>query len=267
MKKYLFILSMATVMLSSRLFAQDGKEASSSTQANNPLANMTALNFHNYYIPRLTDAPKEAYLNNSWVRFAKPISEGKWLLRVSAPLNTTGIPNSADGTVNSINGLGDVNAFMSYNFISKSTATVGIGPNLTAPTATETALGTGKWQGGFAMVAFIAKSAIFQFGGLVTWQASFAGDSDRPGTNVAAIQPFYFWQLGKGTYLRGSPIWAFDFKNDAFSVPLGLGIGKVVKVENTMFNLFIEPQYSMLHAGTQPQFQLFTGINLQFMGK
>lgn len=246
--------------------AQDAGKKGSAAQANNPLANMTAINFHNYYIPRLTDAPKDAYLNNAWVRFAKPISEGKWLLRVSAPLNTTGVPNPADGSVNAINGLGDINAFMSYNFISKPSATIGIGPNITAPTATETALGTGKWQGGFAMVAFVAKSAVFQFGGLLTWQASFAGDSDRPGTNIAAIQPFYFWQLGGGTYLRGAPIWGFDIKNDAFSVPLGLGIGKVVKVENTVFNLFIEPQYSLLHAGTQPQFQLFTGINMQFMG-
>ncbi|GGF47095.1 hypothetical protein [Echinicola rosea] len=254
------------VLLSVEVYGQKSGASQSAAQANNPLANMTAINFHNYYIPRLTDAPKDAYLNNSWVRFAKPIAEGKWLLRVSAPLNTTGIPDPVDGSVNSINGLGDVNAFMSYNFVSKPTATVGIGPNITAPTATETALGTGKWQGGFAMVAFIAKSAVFQFGGLVTWQASFAGDSNRPGTNVAAIQPFYFWQLGKGAYIRGAPIWAFDFKNDAFSVPLGLGVGKVVKVENTVFNLFIEPQYSMIHAGTQPQFQLFTGINLQFMG-
>jgi len=47
-------------------------------------------------------------------------------------------------------------------------------------------------------------------------------------------------------------------------MPLGLGMGKVVKTGNTVFNLFIEPQYTMLHKGVQPQFQVFTGINLQF---
>lgn len=233
-------------------------------KANNPLADMTALNFHNYYIPKLTDAPDDAYMNNAWIRFAKPFSDGKLLLRISAPINTLGLP-SGNGSINSTNGLGDINAFLSYNFVSESSKTIGVGPLLVAPTATETELGTGKWQGGFAFVAFIANSPTFQFGGLVTWQASFAGDSDRPDTSLAALQPFYFWQLGKGTYLRGAPIWVFDLKNSTFHVPLALGIGKVVKVNNTVFNLFVEPQYSILHKGTQPQVQIFTGINLQFM--
>jgi hypothetical protein len=85
--------------------------------------------------------------------------------------------------------------------------------------------------------------------------------------NEAVVQPFYFWQLGKGTYLRGAPIWAFDMENDSYSTPLALGIGKVVKTGNTVFNLSVEPQYSVLHKGTQPQFQVFTFINLQFINK
>ena len=37
-----------------QLKAQD--DGDDNAQANNPLANMTALNFHNYYVPKLTDA-------------------------------------------------------------------------------------------------------------------------------------------------------------------------------------------------------------------
>ena len=256
------ILCLAVLILSAMHLV--GQDADKAAQANNPLANMTALNFQNYYTPTLTDAPEDAYLNTAWIRFAKPFANGKLLVRLSQPLTTVAFP-TADGTVNAVNGLGDFNAFVSYNFISKPTATVGIGPNITMPTATESVLGSGKWQGGFAFVAFIAKSPVFQFGGLITWQASFAGDQNRPNTNLAAVQPFYFWQIGSGTYLRGAPIWVFDIENDAYSTPLALGIGKVVKVGNTVFNLFIEPQYAVLHQGTQPQFQVLTGINLQFM--
>ena len=263
MKKSVLLL---LVIFSSSLFsnAQEKKEAPSAAQANNPLANMTALNFHNYYTPKLTNASDEAYMNNTWVRFAKPFASGKLLLRVSAPITTVGTPDLL-GNVQTTNGLGDINGFMSYNFVSKPTATVGIGPLVTAPTAAYDVLGTGKWQGGLAFVAFIAKSPVFQFGGLITWQASFAGDENRNNTNNAAVQPFYFWQLGKGTYLRGAPIWYFDIENESFNVPFALGIGKVVKVNNTVFNLFIEPQYTLLHQGTQPQVQIFTGINLQFL--
>ncbi len=259
-----FLLLFGILIASISVFSQEKKESPGAAQANNPLANMTALNFHNYYTPKLTNASDEAYMNNTWVRFAKPFASGKLLLRVSAPITTVGTTDLL-GNVQTTNGLGDINAFISYNFVSKPTATVGIGPLVTAPTAAYDALGTGKWQGGLAFVAFIAKSPIFQFGGLITWQASFAGDKNRNNTNNAAVQPFYFWQLGKGTYLRGAPIWYFDIENEAFNVPFALGIGKVVKVNNNVFNLFIEPQYTLLHQGTQPQVQIFTGINLQFL--
>ncbi|WP_206604231.1 hypothetical protein [Aquimarina sediminis] len=244
------------------VMGQESQE-NNSTQANNPLANMTALSFHNYYIPKLTDTSSDAYLNTSWVRFAKPLANGKLLFRFSVPLSTIAFATNT-GSINSENGLGDINAFLSYSFVSTSTTTLGIGPSITAPTASDDILGTGKWQGGLTFVAFLANSSQFQWGGLVTWQTSFAGDHDRSSTNNAAIQPFYFWQLGKGTYLRGAPIWFFDFKNDNYHVPFALGIGKVVQIGKTTCNLFIEPQYSMLHNGIQPQFQLFTGINLQF---
>mgnify|MGYP001826868763 CR=1 FL=1 len=246
-------------------FAQESAEETMK-KANNPLADMTALNFHNYYVPKLSDAPSDAYLNNAWIRFAKPMAGGKLLMRISMPISTVALPDRFGG-VSSTSGLGDVNAFLSYNFVSESNKTMGVGPLLVAPTASEAILGSGKWQAGFAFVAFIANSPTFQFGSLITWQTSFAGESDRNDTNLGAFQPFYFWQLGKGTYLRGAPIWVFDFENEAFHVPIALGIGKVVKVDRTVFNLFIEPQYSILTKGTQPQFQLFTGINLQFLKK
>ncbi len=230
------------------LNAQSNEEqASDAAQANNPLANMTALNFHNYYMPKINNASNDTYMNNTWVRFAKPFVDGKFLLRVSAPINTIGTPVTAFGTVETTNGLGDINAFLSYNFISKPTATVGIGPLIGVPTATDDVLGAGKWQGGLAFVAFIAKSPIFQFGGLITYQASFAGDEDRSNTNMAAVQPFYFWQLGKGTYLRGAPIWLFDFENEAYCVPLALGIGKVVNLGGTVFNLLVSKLVKTMH--------------------
>ncbi|WP_205589273.1 hypothetical protein [Mesonia aquimarina] len=117
----LFVLALCYV----HVFAQEENEdkpAASSAQANNPLANMTALNFQNYYVPKLTDAPDEAYLNTTWVRFAKPFAEGKLLMRVSAPFATVGMPNLSTGNVNAENGLGDINAFVSYNFVSKAEA-------------------------------------------------------------------------------------------------------------------------------------------------
>ncbi|QTN38324.1 hypothetical protein HZ996_03930 [Cryomorphaceae bacterium] len=253
------------VLLSTALTLSAQDEESANAQANNPLANMTALNFHNYYVPRLTDATSDSYLNNTWVRFAKPFSDGRLLLRVSAPISTVSTQLGFEGA-STTSGLGDINAFLSYQFVSKPTATIGAGPLLVAPTATDDLLGADQWQAGVAIVAFIAKNPTFQFGSLITYQTSISENDAGTSTSIAAFQPFYFWQLGKGNYLRGAPIWVFNLEANAYHVPFALGIGKVVRIGDTVCNLFVEPQYSMLSAGAlQPQVQIFTGINLQFL--
>ena len=56
-------------LISISVFSQEAE--GNAAQANNPLANMTALNFHDYYMPKLSNAPDDAYMNTAWVRFAK----------------------------------------------------------------------------------------------------------------------------------------------------------------------------------------------------
>jgi hypothetical protein len=59
----------------------------------------------------------------------------------------------------------------------------------------------------------------------------------------------------------------YDFENDNYSVPLGLGIGQVIKKGNTVFNLFIEPQWSVADKGPGwPEWQIFFALNMQFLG-
>jgi len=232
-------------------------------QANNPLANMTALNFQDYYIGRITDTDEAG--NQFWLRFAKPFSVAKtnWLMRASLPVNS--YPVAADGGL--ATGIGDLNVFAAYLFDTGNPAvSFGLGPQITAPTAPDERLGSEKWSAGLANVLFDGRSKRFQYGYLLTWQASFAGSDDRAEVNVGALQPFAFYQLGKGLYLRAAPIWVYNFDNDAYSVPLGLGIGQVIKRGKTVFNLFIEPQASVAYRGSgQPDWQVFAGFNMQFL--
>jgi len=82
----------------------------SAAQANNPLANFTALNFQNYYIGELTEPDNDA--NQFWVRYAQPFSIGttNWIFRASLPVNSFPVaPNQETKT-----GLGDFNAFAAY---------------------------------------------------------------------------------------------------------------------------------------------------------
>lgn len=234
-----------------------------SAQANNPLANMTAFNLQDYYIGEVTDFDNDA--NQFWFRFATPFSIGStdWLLRASLPVNTFPTPPSGATTT----GIGDINLFAAYLFdTGNPSVSFGVGPQLTAPSATEDEVGSEKWSVGLVNVLFDGTSTKFQYGYLLSWQGSFAGEDEREDVNVAAFQPFAFYQLGGGTYLRAAPIWVYNLENDDYSVPLGVGIGQVIKRGKTVYNIFVEPQFSVADEGAgQPEWQIFLGLNMQFL--
>ena len=246
------------------VIAQDKPAVSDEARANNPLANMKAFNLQNYYIGELTETEEDA--NQFWFRFASPFSifGGDWLLRASLPLNS--FPTPPNGSTET--GIGDFNVLATYLFDTGNPGlSVGLGPQLTMPTATEDDLGTEQWSAGLAHILFDAGSPKYQYGYLLTWEASFAGEDDRADVNRGAFQPFIFYQLGKGLYLRSSSIWVYDFETDGYTVPLGLGIGKVIPRGKTVFNLFVEPQFSVADDGPGwPDWQIFVGLNMQFKG-
>ncbi len=238
------------------------KEDHAATQANNPLANLTVFNLHDYYMGDLSGTDKTA--NQFWFRYAKPFSIGEtnWIMRASLPINT--FPTFPNGDKKT--GVGDLNIVAAYLIdTGKPGVSFGIGPQITMPIASNDALGSEKWSAGLANVLFNATSRKFQYGYLLTWQGSFAGDDDRSDVNVGAFQPFAFLQLGQGNYLRAAPIWIYNFKNNDYNVPLGIGMGKVIKKDKVVYNIFIEPQFSVAHEGDrQTLWQVFVGLNMQF---
>ena len=240
--------------------AQDGTGAAA--QANNPLLGVTAFNVQNYYIGDFT-TPGEQDGFQTIFRFAQPfkIGETDWLFRASLPIRN--FPTPAGDSF----GLGDADAFAAYIIDTGiPSLTFGVGPQFTFPTATSDFLGSEKWSAGITNVAFNVFSPKFQAGYLLTYQHSFASvDDARPDFNVGAFQPFAFYQLGDGWYLRSAPIWTYNLDTDDYTLPLGLGVGKVVKVNDTVLNLFIEPQYSVVDEGPGfPEWQIFFSANFQF---
>lgn len=181
------------------------------------------------------------------------------IVRVTMPVvSTPDLPPSGRHT-----GAGDLNLFDLFLFKADHVQ-LGIGPQLTIPTASRDETGTGKWQAGFA-AALIAPQKFGMLGGLVTWQQSFAGEEDRPDVSTLNVQPFLIWNLPQALYLRSSATMTWDLRNGNYAVPIGLGIGKVWKSGATTSNLFAEPQWTVAHDGVgMPKFQVFMGLNLQF---
>ncbi|WP_282119858.1 hypothetical protein [Ruegeria atlantica] len=236
---------------------------SDAAQANNPLADITAFNIQNYYIGDFT-GPANATGNQFVLRYAKPVTLGSsnWLIRASLPFNS--LPVGTDGQT--LSGVGDFDVFAAYQF---NTGNPGIsfalGPQVVVPTASDDRLGADQWQLGLANVYFNATSPVFQYGYLLTWRGGVGDTNGRPRANLGAFQPFVFYQLGSGYYTGGAPIWTYNFVNDSYSVPLGIRLGKVTKRGNTVYNFFVEPQYSVFDKGIGlPKWQIYAALNMQF---
>lgn len=236
--------------------------AQDSIQANNPIANATSLNIQNEFVGNLSDIDESANILN--LRAIQPFQlfGGGWVARATLPIATLPEAPSLDHTT----GIGDFNIFaLKLIDIGVPTATFGIGPNLTVPSASEDALGTGTWNAGLASVLFNFTNPRFQWGYLAVWEASFAEQrDDAPDQNRAFLQPFGIFQLGDGWYLRSTGVWNYDFENDFYATPIGLGVGRVIPTDFAMVNMFFEPQYSVFTDGPgQREWGAFFGANFQ----
>lgn len=259
MGKWLITSSLTMALLSSAAFNAHADNADTANKSNNPLNLAPGLNFQDYYTPSLYDT--NVHTNDFLLRGTLPVAPGEFigvpqLLRATVPISTRPDPHGGYST-----GFGDLNLFDIF-LLKTEGVQLGIGPQITAPTAEHDELGTGKWQGGLAAVAIDA-SPRGLLGALVQYQASFAGDDDRAHVETATIQPFIIHNLPKGWYLRSTGTWTFDLKNDTHYIPIGFGVGKASKVGSNIYNWFVEPQWTADRKGDGvPQCTVFAGLNI-----
>jgi hypothetical protein len=127
---------------------------------------------------------------------------------------------------------------------------LGLGPTFIFPTASSDFTGQGKWQAGPAAVAgYLSDRWIL--GAFVQNWTSFGGDGDRPDTNQMNLQPIaaYFlpggWSIGYSGNILAN--WKAESAGDVWTVPIGLGIGKVVKLGPLPVKLSLGVQYMVHH--------------------
>jgi hypothetical protein len=122
----------------------------------------------------------------------------------------------------------------------------GVGPTFIFPTASDRELGQGKYQAGPAAVGlYMGKEWVF--GVLAQQWWSFAGDNgSRPGTSQSNIQYFIQYLFGENWQIGMAPNILIDWKADQgqrFTVPVGLGIGKMVKIGPLPVKFTLEGDY------------------------
>jgi hypothetical protein len=118
------------------------------------------------------------------------------------------------------------------------TVTWGLGPALSFPAANSAARNDKRGVGISGAAVYSLKAWV---GGVFisnTW--SFEGSSPGRNANQMVVQPFLNYNLSKGWYLTSAPAITVDWQSngsEAWTVPVGGGVGKVVSLYGQMFNL------------------------------
>jgi len=197
------------------------------------------------------------YKRTQNVLYLKPIisfqltSSYDLILRVIAPLF-----NHQPSTVasqNYINGWGDLNPTTFVSPFRYRTTLWGLGPTLYIPTASNKALGTGKWSLGpeFALFSMPDRWVL----GILTSNVwSIAGDPSRSAVNQFSLQYFISYNFPKGWYITSQPTITANWKasaNQVWTVPFGIGGGKAFHFNEDGMTVSVEGFYNVVRPAQQ----------------
>lgn len=220
-------------LFNAKLFSQqEGEEENAASNATNPLAFVTKLQFQPNYnfldeggdqlslVSRIIQ-PSESvglpFIKSNDPKSVYTIYRLEFLV-ISQTLSDSS--NIGNGT-----GIADL-AFIDVIAFKKKWGLYGIGPALIIPTASPEIFGSGKWSAGLAGVLLYTKQKGMQIGALAQQYFSFAGDENRDDVNFMLLQPIFNLILGKGFFFQFSPTMKLDWENNTYTVPIGPSIGK-----------------------------------------
>jgi hypothetical protein len=145
----------------------------------------------------------------------------------------------------------------------------GVGGVLQPPTATDgDKLGTQKWSAGPAAVV-LSMPGKWVFGALATQLWSFAGKSDREDVSQTLVQPFINYNFDHGWYVSSAPImtanWKADGNDNTFTVPMGGGFGRLIRVGKLPVNLQAQAFYNVVKPDDDPTADWTLRLQMQFL--
>jgi hypothetical protein len=207
-------------------------------EAQNPIANLISLPFQNNTTLGL-GPNRDRVLNVLNIQPVVPFALSKDLNLVTRTILPVVSQPALDGSQR--NGLGDLNPSFFFVPKPKGSWTLGVGPTVLLPTATDESLGSGQWGAGPAGVAVYTKGA-WVAGALVNQIWSFAGDRDRAPVSAFLVQPFLNYNLPGGWYLVSSPVITANWQRatDQWIVPVGGGFGRVFRVGRQPMNASLQ---------------------------
>lgn len=239
------------VLFSINLFAQDEKTKTAdeiARELSNPVGALASLILQGNYVQWGGDAMGIGDEHTSTLTFLPtipvPLKKGTLIFRPIFPFSS-GLRMDENDSWQKDRGLGDIGLIAMYGYNFKGGLTIGGGPNFMFPTATKASLGQDQFQIGPSMVFALAKKWGV-VGGLWNHYYGMRTEEGEITRNFGSLQPFYWFAMGKGWQLGGSPTLSANYVNGVdtkFSIPFNLGFAKTVILGDLPLKLSMQGQY------------------------
>ncbi len=184
-----------------------------------------------------------------------------------APGGRPGQPGNPDPVPGpKVFGLGDFTdaVLLSPNTTRKFQWSVGFA--LGVPTATDPALGSGKWQAGPAVrLSYVTGG--WRFGLLATNRWSFAGDSERADTDQLLARGLVRWAFVGRWFLVSTPMITSNWNaasGQQWLIPLGGGVGRSFPLRVGSVNVSLQAYANVVKPEGAPDSVLRLGVTLPF---
>ena len=272
MKVYKYLFKLAIVMsvhivtgTISSVYAASNADLAKAAQ--NPVADMISLPFQNN--TNFNAGPYDKTQNVLNIQPVYPVHLNEdWNLITRTILPVISQPATAPGQDREF-GLGDIqfSTFFSPKAPTASGWIWGAGVVAQLDTATDDRLGQGAWGLGPTAVALRSQNA-WLYGALINNVWSVSEDSGRNDVNQMLIQPFINYNFPDipGRYLTFAPIITANWEassSNTWTVPLGLGIGQIMKFGEQPVNLQASYYYNVERPGNAANYQV--RLQVQFL--
>jgi hypothetical protein len=213
--------------------------------AQNPVANLISVPFQDNI--NFDVGPQEKTQNVLNIQPVIPVSlSPDWNLITRTIVPVISQPGFAPGEDRS-NGLGDTQ-FTAFLSPARDDGLIwGAGAIVQLPTNTDDTLGNDRWGLGPSAV-LLRIEGHWVYGALVNNVWSVSSSNSDPSYNQFLLQPFINYNLPGGLYLTTSPVVTADWEadsDDRWTVPLGGGVGKIVRFGRLPVNFQTQAFYNV----------------------
>jgi hypothetical protein len=266
-----FVLAAVVVATALPGLAQDNSTEALAKAAQNPVAAMISLPFmfdttFNYGIDSLQKRDTQYVLKIQPVVPLKLNDKWNLITRTVLPVVSQPLPS---GDSSPIAGIANLQETLFFSPAQAGKIIWGVGPAFQIPTASNPILGSSKWSGGPSFVV-LAMPGHWVIGALAQNLWSFAGPQNAPEVNQFLLQYFINYNFSRGWYLSSAPIitadWTQADSKDKWTVPIGIGGGKIMRWGKLPVNLQLGYYYNLVRTtGSVPSGPYTIRFALQFM--